>query len=690
MLENSINYSKRALELKELLNKANHAYYVLDNPIMEDQIYDLLYRELLDIEKKDASIISPDSPSQRLGGRPSKGFSSIKHKIPLFSLDNAFNLEELAEWYLRINKLLIKNENSINKNIKIVGELKIDGNSLALSYSNGLLVQAATRGDGTEGEEITTNAKTISSIPLSLHFKKPPPWVEIRGEAFMPNNIFEEINCLREKNGDPPFANPRNACAGTLRQLDPKIVASRRLDFFAYTIHLPEDWFPSELNYKKPNNQWAALKWLKEAGFKVNPNGALFNNLNEVKEFYGKWDLDRQNLAYATDGIVLKINDFNQQNIAGVTQKAPRWALALKYPAEEAPTKLINLTYQIGRTGAVTPVAEFSAISLGGTSVSRASLHNANRIEKLDLHSGDTIVIRKAGEIIPEVVRVLSELRLPNAKFLQLPENCPECNKKLLRSADEVATRCINKKCPAIVKGALRHWGAKSAMDIDGLGDKLIDQLVSKGFVKSISTLYELNEKLLTNLERMGSKSASKLLIAIEKSKNQPWNRKLYGLGIIHIGDSTAKNLAKAFPSVNKLSHAACNSPEKLKEINGIGNEMIESLKEWFSRKENQELINKLENLGVKLESSSFELETTSQKDKIYGKTFVITGSMESFSRKEAQNKIEVAGGKVNTSVSARTDFVVAGGNPGNKFIKAKQLGIKIINESDLSELLSL
>ena len=688
--------SIRAAELRKLLNKAGHAYYVLDSPVMKDAIYDSLYKELLDLERQYPSIISSDSPSQRLGGLPAKDFKSSKHRIPLLSLDNAFNLLELKAWHSRIHKLL-ESDQSIKRRdryLEMVGELKIDGNALALSYSEGVLTKAATRGDGSEGEEITANVRTIPSIPLCLQIKNPPPWLEVRGEAFIPNTSFAAINKDRDLKGENQFANPRNACAGTLRQLDPKVVASRNLDFFAYSVHLPREWINQSNSLSNPKEQWEALKWLQKVGFKVNPNNELLKSVDEVERFFEKWESKRQKLPYETDGVVIKLNDFSQQQEAGFTQKAPRWAIALKYPAEEAPSKLIKLTYQIGRTGVVTPVAEFEPVALAGTSVSRATLHNANRLVAIDLHSGDTIVVRKAGEIIPEVVRVLKELRPINAKPLELPEYCPECQTKLSRSDSEAATRCMNTSCPAILRGALRHWVSKSALNVEGLGSKLITQLVEQGLVKSIANIYELNAERLAKLERMGIKSAKKLIIALTESKKQSWSRQLYGLGIQHVGEANAKALAKAFPSVNELAEKACQSPELTKPIHGIGDEIANSLKNWFSNPINQKLITDLKRVGFSLEATEEERKIIDEQinkseSLAHGKIFVITGTLSSFSRNEAKTLIENAGGKVTSSISANTTFLIAGEKAGNKLKKAIALNIKILNEFELKQLLS-
>ncbi len=684
---------KRAKELRNLLNNASHAYYVLDVPIMEDAIYDQLYRELIDLETKEPHLLSPDSPTQRIGSPLLKGFSKVRHRIPLFSLDNAFNMSEVNEWNIRLLKIVnqAKGTSSLITSLQAICELKIDGNALALSYKNGLLIRAASRGDGTEGEDITANVKTISSVPLALHMKEPPPWLEVRGEAFIPNTIFKMINQDRKKNGEPLFANPRNACAGTLRQLNPKTVAARKLDFFAYTMHLPPNWEADEKSNSKPKTQIEALEWLKSAGFKINPHTKFYKSIRDINGFVNEWEQNRHDLEYDTDGVVIKVNDFTEQVILGFTQKAPRWAMALKYPAEEAPSQLSKLTYQVGRTGVITPVAEFVPITLGGTSVSRASLHNVKRLLSLDLHLGDTIIIRKAGEIIPEVVRVLTELRVKNSQRLLFPVTCPECNSTLIKDTDVAATRCINNYCPAILQGSIRHWVSKSALDIDGLGSKLIEQLVEKRLVKSIACLYKLTKEDLESLERMGSKSAKNLITSLESSKQKAWYKKLYGLGILHIGEGNAKVLAKAFPNSEILSNAACKSPELIKNTFGIGNEITESLKIWFLNETNQKLVTELKNAGVSL-SENFEEKSLKEKklsSSLNGKTFVLTGTLPSLNRNDAKKLIENAGGRVNASISSSTSYLVTGLNTGKKLNKAKELGVEIIDENTLKKLLS-
>ena len=679
--------AQRAGELRQLLNAAAHAYYVLDAPLMEDPVYDQLYRELLDLEAADPSLISADSPTQRVGGAPAEGFSSVRHRIGLLSLDNAFNSEELRAWYSRLLRVLDRDSapGEANPALAMVGELKIDGNALALSYEHGVLVRAATRGDGEQGEDITANVRTIASVPLRLQLEHPPAWLEVRGEAFIPDGTFATINAERLQRGDALFANPRNACAGTLRQLDPKVVASRRLDFFAYTLHLPDDW-----TGKPPQSQWDCLQWLKAAGFKVNPNAVLLPDLDAVETFFNSWDTGRRQLDYATDGVVVKLNDLRLQDAAGFTQKAPRWAIALKYPAEEAPSQLLRLTCQVGRTGVITPVAEFEAVPLAGTSVSRATLHNADRLQELDLHAGDTIVVRKAGEIIPEVVRVLPELRPPHAQRLQLPHTCPECTSELVREEGEAATRCINSSCPAILRGALRHWVSKGAMDVDGLGGKLIEQLVDRGLVQSIADLYRLDAALLSSLERMGKKSAENLISALAASRQQGWARQLYGLGIHHVGEVNAKALATTFPDAPSLHAAAVSEPERITAVFGIGDEISQSLQQWFSNPANQRLLEDLRNLGFSLALNAEEerrAEASNLERHLSGCTFVLTGTLPSLTRSQAKELIESAGGKVSGSVSKKTSYVVAGEEAGSKLAKAEDLGITVLDEDGLHNL---
>ncbi|MCP9916287.1 NAD-dependent DNA ligase LigA [Cyanobium sp. ATX 6F1] len=681
----------RAQHLRALLNRAAHAYYVLDAPLMEDPVYDRLYRELLELESAHPELLAADSPTQRVGGAPSEGFVSVEHRIGLLSLDNGFSTQELEAWYNRLLKVLdrLPEPGQPLPALAMVSELKIDGNALALSYANGLLVRAATRGDGERGEEITANVRTIQAVPLRLQLEDPPPWVEVRGEALIRDDTFAVINAERNERGEAPFANPRNACAGTLRQLDPRVVASRRLDFFAYTLHLPDDWRP--VSAGRPGSQWNSLQWLAAAGFRVNPNAERCSDLAAVEAFFAAWETRRAQLPYATDGVVVKLDDLRLQDSAGFTQKAPRWAIALKYAAEEAPSKLLRLSAQVGRTGVVTPVAEFEPVPLAGTTVSRATLHNADRLAELDLRIGDTVVVRKAGEIIPEVVRVLPELRPPGARPLELPHACPECGSDLVREEGEAATRCVNSSCPAILRGSLRHWVARDALDVDGAGGKLIEQLVDRGLVGSIADLYRLDEALLASLERLGEKSATNLVEALAASKRRPWHRLLYGLGIHHVGSVNAKALAKAFPSASALGAAALERPEAVTAVFGVGAEIAQSLQQWFATPANQLLLEQLQALGLPLmatDAERAEAGGSGADGPLAGQTLVLTGTLPTLSRSAAQALIEAAGGKVSGSVSKKTSYVVAGEEAGSKLSKAEALGVPVLDEAGLKELL--
>jgi DNA ligase (NAD+) len=671
---------QRVRDLQKQLQASSYAYYVLDAPIMEDSVYDQLYRELQDLEIQYPELITPDSPTQRVGEKPASQFGSVKHNIPLYSLENAFSSEDMQKWQERWQKVAPD-----NKEVEYVCELKIDGSAIALTYEHGLLLRAATRGDGVTGEEITQNIKAIHSIPLRLQLENPPPLIEIRGEALLPLASFDQINQERSQQEEALFANPRNAAAGTLRQLDPRIVAKRKLDFFAYTLHIGDGEVDSlnSLN-SLPNSQWQCLDFLHSIGFKSNPNRMLCNSLSEVQAFYDRWSTERHNLPYMTDGMVVKINALSLQTQLGFTHKFPRWAIAWKYPAEEVPTTINVITIQVGRTGALTPVAELEPVQLAGTTVSRATLHNRDRIAELDLHIGDTAIVRKAGEIIPEVVRVLSDLRPANAVRFQMPTHCPECNSPVIKPVDEAVTRCVNPICPAIVRGAIEHWVGRDALDINGIGEKLVRQLVEAQLVQSVADLYDLTLEQLLSLERMGQKSAEKILAAIAQSQQRPWARVLYGLGIRHVGSSNASLIAENFPNVEQLAGA---EPEAIASIYGIGTEIAQAVYQWFSNPINQTLLQRLQSTSLQFQSvvsASPKHANLSQA----GKTFVITGTLPTLKRDEAKDLIQQAGGKVTDSVSKKTDYVVVGEEAGSKLQKAQSLGITCLSEAELLQLL--
>ncbi len=667
---------KRAKELRSQLQKASYAYYVLDSPDLPDSVYDRLYRELQDLETEYPELLTPDSPTQRVGA-PVEQFNSVRHNIPLYSLENAFDIDEYLEWQARWQRL----EPDVGE-APAVAELKIDGNALALTYENGLLVRGVTRGDGIAGEDITPNVRTIRTIPLRLHMasgESPPPVVEIRGEAFLPLDVFAEINQARTAAGTALFANPRNAAAGTLRQLDARVVAERRLDFFAYTLIMPE----GTGDVPPPVDQWGALECLQSLGFRVNPHRQLCASAAAVSDYYQQWDEKRHDLTYLTDGVVVKLNSLELQDRLGFTNKFPRWAIALKYPAEELPTLLENVTVQVGRTGAITPVAELSPVQLAGTTVTRATLHNADRLAELDLHLGDTVVVRKAGEIIPEVVRVLSELRPDNAQRYRLPSTCPVCGQPVVKPEGEAVTRCVNGSCPAILQGSLRHWASRDAMDISGLGDRWVQQWIEQGMVKSVADLYDLTVDNLLPLERMGQQLATKLVSAIADSKQRPWAKVLYGLGIRLVGSTNAQLLADNFSSAAALSQA---EETVIAQIYGIGPEIAQSVRQWFQVPANHDLIQRLEAAGLQLEAT--QPAQSSQSQPLSGKSFVLTGTLPTLKRSEAKSRIEAAGGRVSGSVSSKTNYVVVGESAGSKQAKAEELGIAQLTESTLLALL--
>lgn len=672
----------RIEELRQLLQQASYEYYVLDAPTMPDAVYDQLYRELKDLETQYPALITPDSPTQRVGERPAAQFTSVRHNVPLYSLENAFGNDDLAAWQERWRRV-----SPDVKQAEYVCELKIDGNAIALTYENGVLVRGATRGDGISGEDVTQNIKTIRSIPLRLNLENPPPLVEVRGEAFLPLDVFEQINQERVQAGDALFANPRNAAAGTLRQLDSRIVAKRRLDFFAYTLHIPnasaqgEEAHPFQIQ-----SQWEALHWLQQAGFRVNPNRELCPDLAAVQAYCDRWSTERVELPYMTDGVVVKINLFDLQTQLGFTQKFPRWAIALKYPAEEAPTIVENISVNVGRTGAITPVAELKPVQLAGTTVSRATLHNRDRIAELDIQIGDTVIVRKAGEIIPEVLRVLKELRPADARQFEMPTHCPECQQPVVKPETEAVTRCINASCPAILRGALVHWASRDALDINGLGEKLVQQLVDRRVVTSVADLYDVTASRLLMLERMGKKSAEKLVTAIAHSKTQPWSRVLYALGIRHVGSVNAQTLTAQFPTVDQLASA---SVAEIASVYGIGPEIAQSVHEWFRIPANQMLIQRLRTAGLQFESEITPAPIAGSQP-LAGKTFVITGTLPTLKRDEAKTLIQQAGGKVTDSVSAKTNYLVAGENAGSKLEKANKLGVALLTEEQLLEMIAI
>ncbi len=667
----------RAQQLRQQLQAASYAYYVLDNPDMEDTVYDRLYRELQDLETTYPALITADSPTQRVGERPASGFISVRHNISLYSLENAFDLAEFAKWeagWQRNLGLALSGAEGSKDSVEYVCELKIDGSAIALTYENGLLIRGATRGDGDSGEDITQNVKTIRSIPLKLNIDNPPPIVEVRGEAFLPIAVFTQLNHERQQTGEQLLANPRNAAAGALRQLDPKMVAQRKLDFFAYTLHLPDE--------TQLEDHTQSLDRLQAMGFKVNPHRQLCPDLATVRTYYDRWNIDRLNLPYMTDGVVVKINSLALQRKLGFTNKFPRWAVALKYAAEEAPTRVIDISVNVGRTGAITPLAHLEPVQLAGTTVQRATLHNGDRIAQLDLRIGDTVIVRKAGEIIPEIVRVLTDLRPSGAQVFKMPTHCPVCESVAVKPANEAVLRCINPSCAAMLKGSIVHWVSRDALDINGLGEKLVEQLVEAKFVGSVADLYDLTVARLMTLERMGEKSATKIVEAIASSKSKPWSRVLYGLGIRQVGNNGSNIIAEKFTSVDRLIGADVT---ELEQIRDVGGETARSVSSWFQEPLNLVLIDRLKATGLQLEQEEVVAEGSNDTPKVFtGKSFVVTGTLPTLKRDEAKDLIQYHGGKMSDSISAKTDYLVAGEKAGSKLAKAEKLGVTIISEADL------
>lgn len=662
---------KEVVEEIERLRKEiayhDYRYYILNEPVISDAEYDELMRRLKELESKYPELITPDSPTQRVGGAPAPEFKKVRHEEPMLSLDNAFSKEELLAFDQRIKKWSGESE------IEYVVEHKIDGVSVSLVYEDGVFVVGATRGDGVTGEDVTANLRTIKTLPLRL-IKDLPGRLEVRGEVFMTKEEFERINAEREEAGLPLFANPRNAAAGSLRQLDPRVTASRALDIYVYYLINPEKWGI----YK----HWDALNFIRELGFKVNPYSRLCKNIEEVWNYCEEWEKKKSSLSYAVDGVVLKVNRMDLWRKLGATSKSPRWAIAFKFPPEEATTKILDIVVNVGRTGILTPVAIFEPVHLGGTIVKRASLHNEDEIRRKDVKIGDWVIVRKAGEIIPEVVKVIVERRTGNEIDFRMPDKCPVCGASVVRPEGEVAYRCIGINCPAQLKERIRHFASRDAMDIRGLGPAIIEQLVDKKLVKDIADLYYLTYDHVLSLERMGPKSASNLIKAINASRNRPLANLLFGLGIRYVGKVVAKLLADKFLTIDRLAKA---SYFELMEIEGIGEKVASSVVEFFREPQSLELIEKLRRAGVNLGREK-EAPKEVKENFFKGKTVVFTGELKSFTRTQASQLLESLGAQVLDSVSKKVNLVIVGENPGSKYEKALSLGIPILNEREFLE----
>ncbi|EIL5149842.1 NAD-dependent DNA ligase LigA [Listeria innocua] len=659
---------KRYEELINILDQYSYDYYVIDNPTVEDAEYDQKMQELLKIEEAHPEWVTPESPSKRVGGEVLEGFKKVEHDTPMLSLANAFNRDDLADFDRRIR-------DKVGDDISYMCELKIDGLAVSLQYENGKYKQGATRGDGTVGEDITANLRTIRSIPMKL---KKAYSIEVRGEAFMPKRSFQKLNEIREEEGQMLFANPRNAAAGSLRQLDTKIAASRNLDIFLYAV--------ADFGEMGVETHSAGLDMLETLGLKVNKERRLCSNLEEVYAYIDEWTEKRAGLAYDIDGIVLKLNNLEQQRQMGTTVKSPRWSIAYKFPAEEVPTKLLDIELNVGRTGVITPTAVLEPVRVAGTTVSRASLHNEDLITEKDIRIGDTVLIKKAGDIIPEVIKSITEERNGSEEPFRMPKNCPTCDSELVRLEEEVALRCINPKCPAQIKEGLIHFVSRNAMNIDGLGEKVIIQLFSMHLIKDVADLFFLSKEKLLELERMGEKSVTNLLASIEASKQNSLEKLLFGLGIRHVGAKAAKSLAVHFETMDSLKIA---DKETLTSINDIGEKMADSIVTYFANEEVHDLLEELKRAGVNMTYTGPKLENMSEEELVFaGKTVVLTGKLEKLTRNDAKALIESLGGNVSGSVSKKTDVVVAGSDAGSKLAKAEELAIPIWSEEDLIEYL--
>ncbi|MGG3889362.1 NAD-dependent DNA ligase LigA [Metabacillus fastidiosus] len=655
---------QRAKELRDLINTYNYEYHVLDNPSVPDAEYDRLMRELIALEEEHPELKFPDSPTQRVGGTILEGFKKVEHTTPMLSLGNAFNDQDLRDFDRRVRQ-------GVGDNIEYVVELKIDGLAVSLRYENGVFVQGSTRGDGTTGEDITENLKTIHSIPLRL---KRDISFEVRGEAFMPKKSFEKLNELRIQNEEPLFANPRNAAAGSLRQLDPKIVAKRNLSIFVYSI--------ADIGETGVATQSESLDLLEELGFKTNKERRTCRNIEEVIELIQKLQERRASFDYDIDGIVIKVNSLDQQDELGFTAKSPRWAVAYKLPAEEVVTKLLAIELSVGRTGVITPTAILEPVRVAGTTVQRASLHNEDLIREKDIKLGDYVVIKKAGDIIPEVVNVLVERRTGEEAEFLMPTHCPACESELVRLEGEVALRCINPECPAQIVEGLIHFVSRNAMNIDGLGERVINQLFQEGLIKNAADLYRLKRDELLQLERMGERSTDNLLKSIENSKSNSLERLLFGLGIRHVGAKAARTLAQHFETMDRIKTV---TKDEITAVNEFGDKMADAIVTYFDNPDVIKLVTELEQLGVNMNYNGPKLLQVEESDSYFaGKTIVLTGKLEQLSRNEAKEKIESLGGKVTGSVSKSTDLVIAGEAAGSKLAKAEQLNIEVWDEERL------
>ena len=665
---------QRAAELRRELNHHNHRYYTLDDPVISDGQYDALIRELRAIEAECPELLTADSPTQRVGAEPSDAFAQVRHSQPMLSLGNAFGFDELAAWHRRVSALLDDAE------FDMVCELKIDGLAVNLTYENGSLVQGATRGDGTVGEDVTPNLRTIKTIPLEL-FGFAPTHLEVRGEVYLPTSEFRRINQEREERGEPLYANPRNTGAGSIRQLDPKVTASRNMQIWVYSLGEAE-------GAEVPDTHWEALGWLRELGFRINPNNKLYRTIDEVHDYYQSWLERRHDLPYEADGVVVKVSSLGMQQQLGVVGREPRWAIAYKFPAEQATTRLLEIGINVGRTGSLNPYAILEPVVVSGATVQHASLHNEEDIRRKDIRIGDWVVIERAGDVIPQVVGPVAELRTGYETEFRMPERCPVCETPVVKAEDDAMHRCPNSSCPAQFFELLKHFVSKGAANIDGLGERWCGILIEKKLVADIAGLYSLEKDKLLELERMGDKLASKIMSNIEASKKRPLSRMLFALGILHVGAEVAELLANNYISIGELSNA---TEEDLTAIDGIGPKIAASIVVWFQDPDNRAVIEKLRAAGVRLEQDSLPITAAaapSEDAPFGGLTFVVTGTLSSLTRSGAEGRIKELGGKITSSVTKKTSYVVVGESPGSKVATAQKLGTPVLDEDAFLRLL--
>ena len=668
--DNHVNIIKKIEELREKIRYHNYRYYVLDDPTVSDAEYDRLMKGLIELEEKYPRYITPYSPTQRVGVEPVSEFTTVKHITPMLSLANAFSTEELRAFNQRIKKLIPE------RKLEYVVELKIDGLAVALVYENSIFIRGATRGDGVTGEEITSNLRIIKTIPLKLFAEDILLHFEVYGEVYMKKSDFKKLNEERIKKGESLFANPRNAAAGSARQLDPRITAQRHLDTFIYRATFPEG--------NNFNTHIEVLNYLKKIGFKVNPHIKLCQDIEEAINYCQKWIEKKEELDYEIDGMVIKVNSLKMREELGSTTRSPRWAIAYKFPAQQVTTKVQDIIVQVGRTGALTPVAVLDPVRISGSVVQRATLHNEDEIRRKDVRIGDIILIQKAGEVIPEVVKVIKEKRTGKEMEFVMPTQCPVCGAKVFRPEGEVASRCNSLTCPAQMKERIRHFSSRNAMDIEGLGPAIIDQLVEKNLIKDISNLFFLKRNDLISLERMAEKSADNLLDAIEKSKKKSLANLIYGLGIRYVGVHTSEVITRHYPTLDKFKKA---NLEELIEINEIGPKIAESIILFFKEKENLAIIERLRSAGLNFSLEEEKMRKEKVAQILAGKQFVLTGTLRDFTRTQAKKIIIESGGRVTGSVSKKTDYVVAGEEPGSKYQKAQELGVNIINEEEFKKI---